>query len=126
MQDFQSYANFTPLGCLSDHFCCVVSLLHDEQREQWPFKFYNIWTLHEGFRQLVDSSYEVLISNTVQFILKQKLSRLKPQLHMLNEFHFQHILQQEAQAKTTLDEAQACLLSGEDPPTDYHSLHACA
>lgn len=99
MEDFLGYAEFLVPGCLSDHSCCVVSLLWDEHRVQWPFKFYNMWALYEDFQDLVTESWMEPINGTAQFILKQKLTRLKSRLRALNKQHFQHILQQALRAK---------------------------
>lgn len=49
LEDFHSYAEFLPLGCFSNHSCCVIMMLHDEYCERRSFKFYNMWTLHESF-----------------------------------------------------------------------------
>lgn len=50
LEGFKGYVEVLFLECLSDHFCCVVSVL---QEEQIPFKIFNIWTLHENFQGLV-------------------------------------------------------------------------
>lgn len=47
-------AKFKTLGCLSDHAPSIISLLQEERHVKKPFKFYNIWTLHE---KLPKSSY---------------------------------------------------------------------
>ena len=42
MADLNGYVEFLPPGCLSDHSCCMVSLLECEPRVQRRFLFYNI------------------------------------------------------------------------------------
>lgn len=112
MADFNGYVEFLPPGCLSDHSCCMVSLLECEPRVQRPFKFYNMWTLHDGYQELVADSWAEPVFGTDQFVLKSKLVRLKSKLRLLNKQHFHHISQQALRAKDALEVAQGTLLSG--------------
>lgn len=79
MANFHRYADFSPSDCLSDH-SCVVSLLNKSQCVKKPFKFYNMWTLHEHFQELVAESWTEIADSTARFILKEKLVRLKGKL----------------------------------------------
>lgn len=106
LEDFQSYAEFLASGCLSDHLCCVVSLL-DVELSQWrPFKFHNMWALHESFHALIDESWGETVVGTAQFRLKQKLSRLKQPLWALNLLHFQHISKKAKRASANVEAVQ--------------------
>lgn len=44
-----SFANFLPSGCLSDHSPCIVSLFGKVDKKKIPFRFFNMWTNHEDF-----------------------------------------------------------------------------
>ncbi|XP_042460193.1 uncharacterized protein LOC122043655 [Zingiber officinale] len=103
--DYESYVEFTSPECLSDHSCGIVSTLAREKRCNRPFKFYNMWTLHEGFQDLVASSWDELISGNAQFALKEKLTRLKGKLQELDKLHFQHISEQALREKSVLEDS---------------------
>lgn len=91
MANFHGYADFLPPDCLSDHSCCVVSLLTEPCQANKPFKFYNLWTLHKGFQDLVAESWAETVEKTTQFILKEKIVHLKCKLQSLDRQYFQHI-----------------------------------
>lgn len=101
-----------PLGCLSDHSCVIVSTLVCDKGPKRPFKFYNMWTLHNDFQSLVADSWGVPILGNAQYTLKGKLVRLKGWLKELDQLHFQHILEQAKRAKEELAEAQQAMLGG--------------
>ena len=42
-------AHFDPLGKLSDHSPCSVSLMGENDRGPSPFKFFNMWVNHDSF-----------------------------------------------------------------------------
>lgn len=78
--DYKSYAEFTAPDCLLDHSSGIVSTLAMEAGLKRPFKFFNMWTLHEGFQDLVKTSWGESIDGNAQYRLKVKLTCLKGKL----------------------------------------------
>ncbi|XP_022849878.1 uncharacterized protein LOC111371966 [Olea europaea var. sylvestris] len=103
---FNSLANFLPLGCISDHSPCIVSLFGLDAGKMRPFKFFNMWTNHESFHEIVQNCWELDVMGIRQFILCKNLQRLKGELKRLNEKHFGHISKRVEMAKLALKEAQ--------------------
>ncbi|XP_074557015.1 uncharacterized protein LOC141812990 [Curcuma longa] len=56
-QDRSNYAEFRPPGVFSDHASCIVSILESSRRKAKPFKFFNKWTTHLDFTQIVQSQW---------------------------------------------------------------------
>lgn len=79
LADYDSFVEFTPPRCLSNHSCCIVSTMVRDQGPKQPFKF-NMWALHRDFHGLVVDSWEVSVLGNTQFTLKAKLTRLKERL----------------------------------------------
>ena len=50
----RTHANFGFPGKLSDHSPCVVSLFESNIQGERPFKFFNMWALHEDFQGIVN------------------------------------------------------------------------
>ncbi|XP_022853935.1 uncharacterized protein LOC111375367, partial [Olea europaea var. sylvestris] len=99
-------ANFLPSGCLSDHSPCIVSIHDHVGSAKTPFKFFNIWTKHEDFHDLIQASWNFNMRGTKQFILCKKLSKLKEALKELNIKHFGCISDRVNMAKNELEAAQ--------------------
>ncbi|XP_022852083.1 uncharacterized protein LOC111373750 [Olea europaea var. sylvestris] len=76
-------ANFQPSGCLSDHSPCIVSLFQQDGGRGKHFKFFNMWTEHSDFQNVVTED------------LKQ-----------LNNKHYAHISARAEKAKNDLKAAQ--------------------
>lgn len=64
----QANARFLPMGCLSVHSPCVVSLFELPRSPKNCFMFFNIWCAHEDFLQLVETSWDEPIVGTKQFV----------------------------------------------------------
>ncbi|XP_022848848.1 uncharacterized protein LOC111371175 [Olea europaea var. sylvestris] len=99
-------ANFLPSGYLSDHSLCIVSVDDCVGSGKKPFKFFNIWTMHEDFLDIVQSSWRVNVRGTKQFVLCKKLRKLKVALKELNSKHFGRISTRANEAKSELEAAQ--------------------
>ncbi|PSS19303.1 Endonuclease, partial [Actinidia chinensis var. chinensis] len=77
---FSAQANFDLPGILSDHSPCTISILGDNDRGACPFKFFNMWTRHENFLELVNNSWGENIRGSAMFKLCKKLKALKEPL----------------------------------------------
>ena len=55
-QGLTAHAHFELSSKLSDHSPCTVSILGENDRGATPFKFFNMWTKHESFMDLVNIS----------------------------------------------------------------------
>ena len=102
-------------GKLSGHSPCLVSLFDDRMLGMKPFKFFNMWTLHEDFQRIVRRVWDTHIYGSAMFRLCRKLKLLKEPLKELNRKHFSHISSRAATAETKLYEIQQQL---HDNPTD--------
>ncbi|XP_022880649.1 uncharacterized protein LOC111397917 [Olea europaea var. sylvestris] len=91
IESFDSFANFVPQGCLSDHSPCIVTLFRKVERKRRPFKFFNMWTRHDEFFDLVSLGWSKVFVGTKQFSLCKKLHSLKGLLKKMNAKHFAHI-----------------------------------
>lgn len=99
-------ADFQPSGCLSDHLPCIVSILEHDGSNIKPFRFFNMWTNHDDFWDVVQTAWNHAIFWTKQFNLCKKLQHLKGALRKLNEKHFGHISSRAEVAKINLKAAQ--------------------
>lgn len=86
-----AFAEFIVPGCISDHFCCIIYLDNQVVNINKRFKFFNMWTINDKFLDIVSRSWERFEDGTKQFVLKQKLTKLKQPLKQLNNKHFSHI-----------------------------------
>ncbi|GFZ07066.1 hypothetical protein Acr_19g0000030 [Actinidia rufa] len=107
--------NFGLPGKFSDHSPCVITLFGDNDQGPRPFKFFNMWTKHEDFLNVVDSSWSMQVEGTAMFKLCRKLKVLKGPLKALNKMHFSHISARAAAAEEDLLQVQQQL---HDNPTD--------
>lgn len=108
-------ADFQPAGCLSDHSPCIVSFFQQSGEKGKHFKFFNMWTEHADFQNVVSSSWNQQIYGTKQFSLCKKLKGLKNDLKQLNNKHFTHISVRAEKARNDLKAAQLDL---HDQPTN--------
>lgn len=103
---FNSVANYLPSGCLSDHSPCVISLVGLEKSKRKPFRFFNMWTNHESFHEIVHNGWELDVWGRKQFLLCKKLLGLKGEFKKLNEKHFAHISSRAETVMSALKEEQ--------------------
>ncbi|XP_057463925.1 uncharacterized protein LOC130753792 [Actinidia eriantha] len=111
----RAHAHFGFPGKLSDHSPCLVSMFDNSIQGVRPFKFFNMWTLHEDFQMIVSSVWETQIFGSAMFRLCRKLKILKEPLKELNKKHFSHISSRAAAAEDKLYDLQQRL---HDNPTD--------
>ncbi|GFZ13032.1 hypothetical protein Acr_23g0014170 [Actinidia rufa] len=112
---FKAQANFELPGILSDHSPCTITILGDNDRGASPFKFFNMWAIHENFLKLVNTSWGEHIRGSAMFRLCTKLKTLKDPLKSLNRHHFAHISARAQAAAEELVDLQKLLY---DIPTD--------
>lgn len=71
-----------------------------------------MWTLHDGYTQLVNENWFYGGGGTAQFTLKKKLGRMKHVLKQLNGNHFSHISSRAKRANEELIDEQNRVLQG--------------
>ncbi|XP_073149127.1 uncharacterized protein [Henckelia pumila] len=47
------FVDFVAPGVFSDHSCSVITIFRDHSRRATPFKFFNMWTIHQDFKMIV-------------------------------------------------------------------------
>ncbi|GFS28741.1 hypothetical protein Acr_00g0003640 [Actinidia rufa] len=99
-------ANFGLAGKHSDHSPCTVSLFGEIDRGGSSFKFFNMWTQHENFLELVSGSWNIDVEGTAMYRLCKKLKALKEPLKAMNRQNFSHIAARAEAAETELLQAQ--------------------
>ncbi|XP_022858354.1 uncharacterized protein LOC111379243 [Olea europaea var. sylvestris] len=114
------FADFLLFGCLSDHSSCIVPI-HDRMvNTRKSFKFFNMWTKHEDFHDIVRASWNFNVLGAKQFILCKKLCKLKGALKELNVKHFGHISTRANEAKSELEATQ--LILHDQPKIEHYQL----
>ncbi|XP_057478776.1 uncharacterized protein LOC130766093 [Actinidia eriantha] len=113
--ELRAHAHFGLPGKFSDHSPCLVSLFDNNIQGERPFKFFNMWTLHEDFQRIVSLVWETQIYGSAMFRLCRKLKLLKEPLKELNKKHFSHISSRAAAAEDKLYDLQQQL---HDNPAD--------
>ncbi|GFS30621.1 hypothetical protein Acr_00g0012980 [Actinidia rufa] len=108
-------ANYDPPGKLSDHSPCTVSMLGENDQGNCPFKFFNMWTKHEKFPEIVSKVWRMQPNGTAMYKFCRKLRSLKVPLRALNRHHFSHISARAEAAEVELSKAQQQL---HDNPAD--------
>lgn len=101
------FAEFFLPGCLSDHAYGIVTLIDAYQRPKPPFRFFNMWTKHPTYHEVIKTKWEEEVRGTKQFQLFMKLRDLKPELKKLNAKHYSHISERYKGANEKLIETQA-------------------
>lgn len=102
-------ANFLPPGCISDHSPCIITLIQQDRGMKRSFKFFNMWTSHHDFQEIVRGTWNQPVIGSLQFGLFKKLQKLKAPLRQLNQQHFAHISARATRANEELKTAQVQL-----------------
>ncbi|XP_051148240.1 uncharacterized protein LOC127263286 [Andrographis paniculata] len=103
--NFWSSVNFLAPS-LSDHSPAVASIFAEPMVKRASFKFFNMWTSHPSFSDIVRAAWNIAVEGTAQFKLVTKLKHLKKDLITLNKAHFSHILERAQAASDALKQAQ--------------------
>ncbi|XP_074283597.1 uncharacterized protein LOC141608138 [Silene latifolia] len=85
-----SYANFLPEG-LYDHCPCIINFEETVTRSKAPFKYYNMWSMAEGFENVITRGWEMEVQGTPMFKVMSKLKGMKKELRKLNAEQFSDI-----------------------------------
>lgn len=96
---------------LSDH--CLISLKEaDLARGPKPFKFFNCWLRHPGFRKLVEEWWQELhVTGCKMYILTEKLKLLRSKLRVWHREVFNskdNVLEDELKELDVMDESLCC------------------
>ena len=102
-------------GKFSDHSPCTITLFGDNDRGAASFKFFNMWTKHDKFLELVRDSWRMHIEGTAMYKLCRKLKAIKGPLKTLNKQQYSHISARAEAAEEDLIKAQQQL---HDNPED--------
>lgn len=111
------HVEFSHPGCHSDHAHGIVTLLDINQKPKPPFRFFNMWTKHPSYLDIVKTEWDKNIQGTKQFQVFTKLKLLKGVLKQLNTRHFSHISERYNKANNKLVEMQQQL--HDDPQNDF-------
>lgn len=102
-----SEANFL-LPSISDHSSMVIRILSPQSSNK-PFKFFNFWTSHPKFLDLVAQAWDADIVGSPMFSICRKLRILKAKLKHLNRNSFSDISTRAEQARVDLYAVQTAL-----------------
>lgn len=100
---FCEFIYFYPLGVEYDHSPCVVEIKETGALAKRPFLYFNMWSSHPNFQNLVHTVWDEEVYGTRQFILCKKLKALKYPLKILNRREFSHISERAAAAQIKLE-----------------------
>lgn len=89
--NYDGFAEYVPTGCVSDHTLTIVSCLERNRPRKKSFEFFNMWSLNEGYQELINSKWCYNGTGTHQFRLKKLLNGFKKPLQQLNMKHFSHL-----------------------------------
>ncbi|GFZ09700.1 hypothetical protein Acr_21g0002990 [Actinidia rufa] len=74
-----------------------------------PFMFFNMWSQHQDFQEIVRNTWDTHIDGSAMFKLCKKLKALKDPLRTLNRQHFSHISARAELAEVELLQGQQLL-----------------
>jgi hypothetical protein len=103
--------HFDNPGAFSDHSPATISFNPHQPMGKKCFKFFNMWSNHSRFLDLVTEAWQLVIPGSPMFTLCKRLKHLKRPLRDLNKNHFSHISERVARAEAALDEHQGLLSS---------------
>ncbi|XP_074283485.1 uncharacterized protein LOC141608034 [Silene latifolia] len=116
----EAYAHFLP-ECLFDHNPSLCYRRHDREHRKPPFRYYNMWSLDPGFKEVVQSVWNNSVAGTLMYQLVSKLKLLKNPLKVLNRNRFSDVEKVIGIAHLLLEELQ---IKMHDNPTDLEILVA--
>jgi hypothetical protein len=113
------HVHFDNPGAFSDHSPATVSCNSRQLMGKKYFKFFNMWSNHASFLELVADKWHYAVQRTPMFILCKRLKHLKGPLRELNNLHYSHISERVARAEAALD-AHQTLFSNDRGNTQLH------
>ncbi|KAF5179339.1 Dnase i-like superfamily protein [Thalictrum thalictroides] len=102
----QSYANFLP-QLISDHSPILLTWFDNLTTAAKPFRFFNHWTKHDDFNNLVQLTWQETVSGNPMMRLTTKLKNLKAKLKQWSRLHFSDLSNRTNEAKENLERIQA-------------------
>lgn len=76
---------------VSDYCAIMVRRVENMEQPVKPFKFFNFWTSHSEFMEIVRASWQEIEEGNPMQVLHRKLKRLKFKLKEFNNLHFSNI-----------------------------------
>ncbi|XP_039050057.1 uncharacterized protein LOC120191134 [Hibiscus syriacus] len=108
----KSFIEFAAHGP-SDHCMGLAWISKDTQiNKPKPFKFFNFWSTHSNFLEIVQQSWQQPSHGNPMQKLFSKLKCLKPCLHKLNKDFYNNISARVKQKKAELEQIQIETLKG--------------
>ena len=95
----------------SDHCPAIIKMSQQIYSPPKPFKFFNFWTKHPDFLNVVEQSWSEHVSGNPMIILHKKLKKLKVCLRNLNTQNYADISRKVKEKKMELAEVQITNLS---------------
>jgi exonuclease III len=109
-----AHVHFDNPGAFSDHSPATVSFQSRHLMGRKCFKFFNMWSSHASFLELVADNWHYETSGSPMFILCKRLKNLKGPLRELNKLHYSHISERVARAEAALDDHQTIFSTDRD------------
>ncbi|XP_044461836.1 uncharacterized protein LOC123193110 [Mangifera indica] len=91
---------------ISDHSSCMVRMGTIKDCRKVPFKFFNMWTHHENFLDIVAEVWNQEAQGSPVFKVISKLKKLKVELKKFNKESFGHISERVLEAIRQLENIQ--------------------
>ncbi|KAK7243920.1 hypothetical protein RIF29_38733 [Crotalaria pallida] len=101
---------------ISDHCPILVEWNQIHAFKALGFKFFNMWSAHKDFKQLVQSSWSETVEGSYMYQVCRKLQKLQKPLSLLNRNCYSKIGERELVLKTQLDQVQNDLMQN---PSDH-------
>ena len=106
----QSQVEFLPPE-ISDHCPALIQLQQDNYSPPKPFKFFNYWTKHGKFLEIVEQSWNEAVLGDPMSRLHQKMKRLKAKLKEFNQDEFGNVTHKVTEKRKNLADIQTLVLN---------------
>ncbi|XP_011016272.1 PREDICTED: uncharacterized protein LOC105119785, partial [Populus euphratica] len=111
-----AHVHFDNPGAFSDHSPVTITLQSRSFIGKKSFKFFNMWTHHVSFSDLVAANWHHEFYGSPMFTFCKRLKALKGPLRELNRLHYSHISARVARAEAALDHHQTIFSNDRDNP----------
>ncbi|XP_057953116.1 uncharacterized protein LOC131147628 [Malania oleifera] len=91
MSDWSAQVLYQFLGSVLNHSVSLIILFTQQNLGRPPFKFFNMWSAHPEFHEIVKDVWHGNFDGTLQYCFTRKLQALKRPLRKLNSLHYSHI-----------------------------------
>ena len=96
---------------VSDHCPAFIQLQQENASPPKPFRFFNFWTKHSRFLEIVEESWRIPVQGNPMRMLHSKLKRLKQELRKFNQAQFGNISTKVAEKRRELADIQIAVLN---------------